>query len=258
MSLAWQIAEFITVCVRRNYIGIHPGAHVGVHLILWLALCALIGITGAIVHYDLGDYKDLQSYLDDDDSYSSYYGYYDVSLSSIRSFLRMEEAELAIAVLLLCVEFLLKAMKQTNKSRLCHFTLFILACIETDKRNKAPRVPRTVYVVAPPPGHASVYYAPPPAQGMPQPYPYPPMQFIPQQPEPARVNGDPNPNSNSSSGMYGYYAPAVPPMHAQNEYGSSSRQPPQPPVRHSSSTPVSSVAGPSGSNTHEQVNVERV
>ena len=107
MSLAWQIAEFITVCVRRNYIGIHPGAHVGVHLILWLALCALIGITGAIVHYDLGDYKYLQEYINDDDYYSSYYDY---DLSSVRSFLRMEEAELAISVLLLCVDFPPKAL----------------------------------------------------------------------------------------------------------------------------------------------------
>ena len=108
MSLCWQIAEFITVCVRRNYMGIHPGAHVGVHLILWLALCALIGITGAIVHYDLRDYQDLVDYVNDDDYYSSYYGYDD--LSTVRSFLRMEEAELAIAVLLLYVDVLHKAL----------------------------------------------------------------------------------------------------------------------------------------------------
>lgn len=240
VSLLWQIAEFITLCVRRKYMGIHPGAHVGVHLILWLACVVLIGIGGTVVYYDIDDYENRDSYY-----YSSYYD--DDDPASIHSFFRMEQAELAFSVLLL----------------IGHFVLFILACIETDRRNKATRgMPRTVYVVGPPPpGHASVYYAPAPTQGMPQGmpqgYPYPPMQFYPQhpqqpqEPQPARVNGDSNPAA------YGYYAPSGAPMQTQ---ATSRHQP------HSvggstaeySSTPVSSVAGPSGSNAHERVDVERV
>ncbi|KAI1822907.1 hypothetical protein F4861DRAFT_512741 [Xylaria intraflava] len=37
-SAIWDIAEFITIGVRNNIArGIHPGAHVGVELVLWLA-----------------------------------------------------------------------------------------------------------------------------------------------------------------------------------------------------------------------------
>lgn len=233
VSLLWQVSEFITLCVRRNYMGIHPGAHVGLHLILWLGCCVLIGIGGTVTYYDANDYENRDYY------YSSYYDE-DDDPASVRTFLRMEQAELALSVLLL----------------ICHFTLFILACIETDRRNKAARsMPRTVYVMAPPPpGHGSVYYAPAPAQGAPQTYPYPPMQFYsqqPQEPQPARLNGDSNPAA------YGYYAPQGAPMQTE----AASRQPPQPargPATEYSSTPVSSVAGPSGSNAHERVDVERV
>lgn len=99
MSLLWQIAEFITLCVRRKYMGIHPGAHVGVHLILWLACVVLIGIGGTVVYYDISDYDYRDNYY-----YSSYYD--DEDPAGIRNFFRMEQAELAFAVLILYAQTL--------------------------------------------------------------------------------------------------------------------------------------------------------
>ena len=36
VSLGWNIAEFITICVNKR--SIHPGAHVGLDLIIWMGL----------------------------------------------------------------------------------------------------------------------------------------------------------------------------------------------------------------------------
>lgn len=35
--ILWDLAEFVTACARKGR-GIHPGAHVGVQLLAWLAL----------------------------------------------------------------------------------------------------------------------------------------------------------------------------------------------------------------------------
>jgi hypothetical protein len=40
----WNIAEFITICVRKRKSGITPGAHVALELLLWLSLAAGMGI----------------------------------------------------------------------------------------------------------------------------------------------------------------------------------------------------------------------
>lgn len=65
--LIWDIAEGITLIVRRrSYKGIHPGACVGVDLVLWLALGALSGAMIPVASY--GDGYNYISY----DSYSSY------------------------------------------------------------------------------------------------------------------------------------------------------------------------------------------
>jgi len=47
LAFGWQTAEFITLCVRRNR-GIHPGAHVGLHLVIWLASAVAAGFITAI------------------------------------------------------------------------------------------------------------------------------------------------------------------------------------------------------------------
>ena len=48
LSLIWNCAEFITFCVNKR--GIHPGAHVGLDLILWLGLLAA-ALTQLLIDY---------------------------------------------------------------------------------------------------------------------------------------------------------------------------------------------------------------
>ncbi len=40
IAILWQEAEFVALWVRRGSRGIHPGAHVGTHFILWLGCLA--------------------------------------------------------------------------------------------------------------------------------------------------------------------------------------------------------------------------
>ncbi len=57
--LAWDAVELLVLCIRHRAArrGIHPGAHVGVQLVLWL-LCAAMGTWLAVVIAGLqeGDY----------------------------------------------------------------------------------------------------------------------------------------------------------------------------------------------------------
>jgi hypothetical protein len=41
--ILWEAAEFITLCARGGRVGIHPGAHVGLHLVLWIYLALGLG-----------------------------------------------------------------------------------------------------------------------------------------------------------------------------------------------------------------------
>ncbi|KAK7964085.1 negative acting factor protein [Apiospora saccharicola] len=107
-AIFWSVAELITICVRKGHRGIHPGAHVGLHLIFWLAFLLGAGLTA----YTVAVYVDEASY------YSSYrYSRY----SSLSTYLRSLEAELAFLLLLIII----------------HFTLFVRACIETARRNRS-------------------------------------------------------------------------------------------------------------------------
>ncbi|ETS72982.1 hypothetical protein PFICI_15374 [Pestalotiopsis fici W106-1] len=85
IALCWDVAELITVCVRRSQYGIHPGAHVALHLLLWLGLVVAAGLTGWIVAYasECGYYC------------QRYYDYYSSQYLSIM------QAELAFLVLLM-------------------------------------------------------------------------------------------------------------------------------------------------------------
>lgn len=88
-ALLWSAAELITVCVRKGQRrGIHPGAHVALHLLFWLAFLAAAGLTAYVVAV----YVDEQSY------YSSYrYSRY----ASLGFYLRSMQAELAFLILLM-------------------------------------------------------------------------------------------------------------------------------------------------------------
>ncbi len=79
----WQTAEFITLCARRNR-GIHPGAHVGLHLVIWLG-SAIDG--GFLTTFMIG-----QSVCDDG------YDYYCQNYNS--NYLGLEEGLVALLYIL--------------------------------------------------------------------------------------------------------------------------------------------------------------
>jgi uncharacterized membrane protein YhaH (DUF805 family) len=140
ISICWSVAELITVCVRRAHKGIHPGAHVALHLLLWLGFAAACGLNGFFLGYAL---------IDD---YSYYYGYgsrYD----SYSTYTGLMQGVVAMCALLFLI----------------HFFLFVRACIETHRRNSSPRV-----VMMPQP----MYY-PPPQQPYPMQQQQYPQQHVP-------------------------------------------------------------------------------
>lgn len=136
MALVWDAAEIITWLCRKRVAGIHPGAHVGVSLIIWLGAACIGGIQSAYVTYTTHDSD--TCYDSESDEYVD---------------CRSSSGQMIAAAAFACLVWLL------------HFTLFVGACIDTAKRNAANR--RQVVVVGPP-------YWGPMAQGwqpMPQYYP---------------------------------------------------------------------------------------
>ncbi|KAI0206305.1 hypothetical protein F4808DRAFT_114241 [Astrocystis sublimbata] len=212
-SIIWNTAELITYCARlRKEVqrGIHPGAHVGLHLIFWLAgIFALLLSTSVYISvaYDL----ERCAHRDDDDSY---YGYSYSYCSDYKPFDYWRWNVLPVIRALLAIF----ALFTIN-----HFALFVLACIETHKRNIS-----TAFVV---PANAippqAMYY---PQQAVPAQVMYPPqaagaqsmqpMQFYPypvmvQQSQPSNLSDGESqtPVSNekqpaqSHQTAAGYYAP---------------------------------------------------
>lgn len=175
VSIVWQLAEFITIAARKSRRPIHPGAHVGVHLILWFLSILVVPTLFISLAYTLDDYSiegDCGSNGGSSYSYQycSYYTF--ASQAAADSYFRLMEALSAFSVLLL----------------VAHFTLFVMACVETDRRRKHGRRTKVVYVVASTgPVDGRTYYSPvaPPR-------------------DPVAGNGAPD------AGSYGYYAPAVP------------------------------------------------
>ncbi|KAI0888609.1 uncharacterized protein GGS22DRAFT_61054 [Annulohypoxylon maeteangense] len=189
-SILWNGAELITFFVRSHKDekrGIHPGAHVGLHLCLWIAsvFAVLLSVTEVII---------VQSNLREcQESRSRRYSYYSYcreysKIDMNGSYLPMLRAVAAFFCLML----------------LGHFILFVFACIDTHKRNML----KPAGMVVPPQG--GMYYSPP--QPGVAPY-YPPM--APQQ-QPAFA-GQPNVPSavgqetaQNYQNFAGFYAPAPP------------------------------------------------
>ncbi|KAK8040021.1 hypothetical protein PG993_008432 [Apiospora rasikravindrae] len=167
VCVIWDLAELITVCVclarRRRRLpapegqqqqqqaanhrqGIHPGAHVGVDLVLWLA-----GIVTLL--FSISDYLESASY----EAYecNTYYyhssHYYDEYctedyLNGLKSFyIPAKRAVLAFVCLL----------------TVTHFVIFVRACVEVNQRNRM-RGP----VIMVPTQHLSMYLAPQQQPGM--------------------------------------------------------------------------------------------
>ncbi|KAJ2893825.1 hypothetical protein MKZ38_008207 [Zalerion maritima] len=121
LVFAWDMAEFVTLCARRKTVGrgIHPGAHVGMDLIIWLVLTIIWGSLAAAISF-LPEY-----YGSSDDQY--------ISMASLR---RLAVTLIVLLILLFVI----------------HFFLFVRACVETDQRNKAKRHAREAIMVFPQPG----------------------------------------------------------------------------------------------------------
>jgi hypothetical protein len=195
IAIIWQAAEFITVWASKTNRGIHPGANVALHLVIWLVAILAVGFLATFVAWDVDQLGDIQTDPDSSSYYPSEYYTYDADTFATR--LKLEETLLAFSFLL----FLL------------HFVLFVRACVETHEYNRRP-VNRTVYVPIPvqmaggAPGQQPFgYYAYQPLPGQPLPF---------AQPQP-QVQGAPV-AAPQQAHLYGYYAPApsFPPQVPEN------------------------------------------
>ncbi|RYP88808.1 hypothetical protein DL769_000235 [Monosporascus sp. CRB-8-3] len=74
VALCWSVAELITICARTGQRGIHPGAHVALHLLLWLGFCASLGLNGLSLASMLiySEYSEYYDYDYDYDYYDTY------------------------------------------------------------------------------------------------------------------------------------------------------------------------------------------
>jgi len=131
VSAVWSLAEGICLVVRAGHRGIHPGANVALDLLLWLGLVAgtvvlwLLGVATMIV----GGVVDSGYDWNWDDS-SSGYGYSASAVSaSLGKVAGMGQALIGLGATL----------------TILHFTTFVIACVETSKRNRAQNV---VFVTA--------------------------------------------------------------------------------------------------------------
>lgn len=147
VSFAWQFADGLTLLIRRSiHRPIHPGAHVGVHLILWIISILAVGslavsLADILSYWSVASndlYCDSYNYYNDYDDTSYLYCGFDTfsSAADAKNYMSLLEALVAFSVLLLATEF----------------TLFVLACIETDRRRKYGKMTKVVYVMAPAPG----------------------------------------------------------------------------------------------------------
>ncbi|KAH6640068.1 hypothetical protein BKA67DRAFT_140536 [Truncatella angustata] len=205
----WDLAELITIlaCGKRNGAqhrrGIHPGAHVGVELCIWLAGVFCVFVSVMAYYSAVSQLRNCQEEQEDgrSSSSSSYYSYYCdedewaiLSKGTVVPILRAIEAFIALLTLV-------------------HFILFVYACIETNQRNRS----RSQYMMMPP----QMYYGPQPGMA---PYGYPtmPPQAYMAAPQGASSNEKstaaiPQPQGNHSN-FAGFYAPA----------GATPAYPPQP------------------------------
>lgn len=181
-SIIWQLAEYITILVRRSiYRPIHPGAHVGVHLVLDVLCILVVGSLSTSLAYGLADWiVDSRCDGTNFDYYDgNHYVYCDYDTFSSRA-----QANKYFALLEALVAF-------STLMTISHFVLFVLACVETDRRRKYGKQTKVVYLVAGPgPVDGRSYYS----------------QVLPGQSAGGPLAPQPiHPAANAEA--YGYYAP---------------------------------------------------
>lgn len=186
MTLIWSAAELIVRAVHKFKRGIHPGGSVAATLIVWLA-AAIVGALEGVFSVTMDGYCDYYDYnsmtyeYDTVECYNPWGGRWGIWI-----------AVTAFTCLLWVI----------------YFALFVIACIDTSRRNAAKRL---VMVVNP------ASYWGPQAQG---------WQQMPQQnlavPQPAAMGGNAIPLQQQTPNPATPYAT---PMEAPNEKGKEPEQP---------------------------------
>jgi hypothetical protein len=145
LCIIWSGVELIVRATRKWKSGMHPGAHVGVCLIVWLGAAFVGGIEAT--------YLAVYDYYDDD--YDNDTRCWNSSLHTYEQCNphRYYKDKRGVATAATAFTILLW---------LIYFILFIGACVDTAKRNNARRAGTIVYM---PPVS---YYAPPGPNGWPQ------------------------------------------------------------------------------------------
>ncbi|KAL2162468.1 hypothetical protein VTH06DRAFT_7381 [Thermothelomyces fergusii] len=129
VTFIWDVAEIICIWMRGGHRGIHPGAVVAIDLLAWLGwgLVDLLVIPYSIIV--TSDYYVTDHWRDD------VYGYDEL------------EADPEYAAVLRDVHAKGRAIASfAVLTTLIHFAVFVIACYETNIRN---RMSRTVYIMQP-------------------------------------------------------------------------------------------------------------
>ncbi|KAM0463403.1 hypothetical protein ACHAO4_000117 [Trichoderma viride] len=148
LATIWGLAEVITRAVRKFKKGIHPGAHVGVCLIIWM----IASVTGGMLCTYVALYN---GYYDNDDcSYTTSDGESNVSSYDCAPLDPAPKGKIVGSAVITCMLFAI------------NFGLFIDACIQTHRRNTAAK--RPIMVIAQPQNWpvASQGWQPMPQNGM--------------------------------------------------------------------------------------------
>ncbi|KAK3323841.1 hypothetical protein B0T19DRAFT_214466 [Cercophora scortea] len=176
IALVWLTADLLVIACTRHRRGMHPGAQVGLHLIIWLMALVAAVFSGLFV-----DYPGLYSY------------WYSAHPSANLQGLRLTTVIFSIFLAVI------------------HFILFVRACIETHQFNTIGKI---IWVpVGAPNGYA---YPQLPYPGAPQyPYPVMsgvPVNMPPSKPlQPGRQGNGPPPPQQPVQ-YTGYYAPVPQPV----------------------------------------------
>jgi hypothetical protein len=195
LVIIWSGAELIARAIRKWTKGIHPGAHVGVCLILWLAGGLVGGIIAAFSYYSSWDVcyladSDINEPNDGYDEYGRYVGNDDDDDNCATQWPQWRILILVSATFICLVD-------------LIYLVLFIGACIDTAKVNAHNK--RPIMIVAPPYwGHAAQGWQPVPAEQPQQQYGQP----IPLSPMPSGFpSSQPAQPRSGDQGVAEYYSP---------------------------------------------------
>lgn len=251
--IAWDFTEIITVCTCGSRItpgaaaggvrvrrGIHPGAHVGVDLIIWLAgvFCIFIATLQMVSGEDR--IQDCAEYLSRSNTSSWYYrrcsqAEYDFLLRG--NYLGLLRATVAFVCLITAV----------------HFFIFVRACIETHQYNTTRRIvviPQQMYYGGQPQGMmpypgANMYQMPPPQAPIVRPYGAPILNEKQAMAQLRAQRHQQHEQQQAYDSVAGFYAPPLPPRKSDVPPTAARNSVSPPPVVASSSTQQPAVASSS-------------